>query len=185
MGKLNGHRIRCERCDGKGVVASWSLDGPFPEECPDCGGSGLNWRYQNGSIASYYSGPFLGRAALAAKSFPTLYVASTITGIGLCNGMKFSDMQEIASHLFGASIWTHELIHEPTKDAYVSEGYRQFPDMPTPQEAQTDYQAAARKAISAYGDSVEVQEGSRGRRESPVDTLGHMVPPEKIIVVKP
>jgi hypothetical protein len=122
---------------------------------------------------------------MGSKTFPTLRVASTITGIGLTDGMTYSDMQEIASHLFGAPIWTHELIHEPTRDAYVEEGYRQFPDMPSQAEAEADFKAAAAKALAAYGETVEVEEGTHGRRESPVDTLSRMVPPEKIVVVKP
>lgn len=121
---------------------------------------------------------------MTAKTFPTLHVASTITGIAMDEGMTFSRMQEIASHLFGAPIWTHELVHEPTKDAYVEEGYRQFPDMPTAAEAEADYRTAAAKAVAAYGDTIEVEEGSHGRRESPVDTLSRMVPPEKIVVVE-
>jgi hypothetical protein len=122
---------------------------------------------------------------VTAKTFPTLHVASTITGIGLTTGMTYSHMQEIASHLFGAPLWTHELVHEPTKDAYVEEGYRQFPDMPTSAEAAANYKTAAAKAIAAYGDTVSVAQGTHGRREHPVDTLSRMVPPEKIVVVKP
>ncbi|MCO5144566.1 MAG: hypothetical protein M9895_00155 [Aquamicrobium sp.] len=121
---------------------------------------------------------------MGMKTFPTLRVASTITGIALTHDMTYSDMQEIASHLFGAPIWTHELVHEPTKDAYVEEGYRQFPDMPTAEEASANYETAAIKALAAYGDTVEVAEGTHGRRESPVDTLSRMVPPEKIVVIE-
>jgi len=121
---------------------------------------------------------------MATKTFPTLRVASTITGIALTHDMTYSDMQEIASHLFGASIWTHELVHEPTKDAYVEEGYRQFPNMPSQAEAEADFKAAAAKATAAYGDAVVVVEGTHGRRENPVDTLSRMVPPEKIVVIK-
>lgn len=121
---------------------------------------------------------------MAKKTFPTLQVASTITGVGLAEGMTYSDIQEVASHLLGAPIWTHELVHEPTKDAYVEEGYRQFPDMPSIAEAEADYRAAAAKAIAAYGDTVEVEEGTHGRRESPVDTLSRMVPAEKIVVLQ-
>lgn len=56
---VNGKHITCSRCDGKGVVASWTFDGPMPDECPDCGGSGLNWAYASGAIAKYYTGQFL------------------------------------------------------------------------------------------------------------------------------
>lgn len=51
-----GCEIRCARCDGHGIVTSWSN---IPDECPDCGGSGRNWQYPGGAIARYYSGPLL------------------------------------------------------------------------------------------------------------------------------
>jgi DnaJ-class molecular chaperone len=57
-----GKQIRCERCDGAGLVASWSFDGPIPDECPDCNGSGRNWQYPKGAIAKHYAGPLIGRA---------------------------------------------------------------------------------------------------------------------------
>ncbi|WP_192258604.1 hypothetical protein [Mesorhizobium caraganae] len=65
MVKLTGKNIRCERCDGKGIVASWGCQSSLPDECPDCGGSGRNWQYPRGAVAKYYSGPLLGRAALS------------------------------------------------------------------------------------------------------------------------
>jgi hypothetical protein len=118
------------------------------------------------------------------KTFPTLHVATCLTGIGLCEDISYSRVQEIASHLFGAPIWTHELIHAPTLDAYKSEGYRQFPDMPTAAEAEADYEAAARKAVATYGETIDVVEGTHGRREHPVDTLSRLVPADRIIEVK-
>lgn len=122
---------------------------------------------------------------MAEKQFPTLHVASCITGIGLCEGLNYSRMKEIASHLFGDQLWTHELPHGPTNDAYTEEGYRQFPDMPTRAEAEADFEAAARKAVATYGETVTVEEGKHGRREHPFDTLKAMVPEDKIVVVQP
>lgn len=120
---------------------------------------------------------------MSTKTFPTLHVASCLTGYGLCQNMSYSTVQEIASHLFGAPIWTHELVHAPTNDAYTQEGYRQFPDMPTAAEAEADWQAAAAKAVAAYGETVVVAEGQHDRRENPIDTLAAMVPAEKIVAV--
>ncbi len=59
MKKVNGKTIICAHCRGFGVVQVY-FDGP-PGECPDCTGSGHNWRYSGGAIAAYYGGPFLGR----------------------------------------------------------------------------------------------------------------------------
>jgi len=56
-----GHHIKCDTCDGKGMRTIWSFGVKEPDECPDCGGSGLNWLYPHGAIARYYAGPLIGR----------------------------------------------------------------------------------------------------------------------------
>lgn len=65
---VNTKRIKCQRCDGHGQVAA----GPnYPDECPDCGGSGCVTQYPSGAIAQYVGGPFLAgpnRAMLAART---------------------------------------------------------------------------------------------------------------------
>ena len=60
-GMITAKLIKCQRCDGHGQVAG----GPnYPDECPDCGGSGVVVRYPSGAIAKYVGGPFLsGRPA--------------------------------------------------------------------------------------------------------------------------
>jgi len=58
MNDINGKAIHCARCDGHGLILG---DGGEPDECPDCGGSRVNWKYNSGVIARYYTGPFLGR----------------------------------------------------------------------------------------------------------------------------
>jgi DnaJ-class molecular chaperone len=55
-------QITCVRCDGHGLVGTWSFGVKEPDECKDCGGTGRNWQYPNGAVAQYYSGPFLGKA---------------------------------------------------------------------------------------------------------------------------
>lgn len=63
MSDLNlmpGHRIKCTTCDGHGQVRSWSFGVEEPDECRDCGGSGVNWQYPRGAVAQYFGGPFLG-----------------------------------------------------------------------------------------------------------------------------
>jgi RecJ-like exonuclease len=65
------HRqIKCGRCDGKGIVASWTFDGPMPDECPDCSGSGQVTEYRNGSLAKWPGGPFLA-GATKARTIPS------------------------------------------------------------------------------------------------------------------
>lgn len=119
-----------------------------------------------------------------SREFPTIVVASALTGIGLGDiPGGFSAIAEIASYLFGAPIWTHELVHEPTYDAYREEGYRQFPDMPTSSEAEQDWRQAAAKALAAYGPTVTVAKGAHGRRESPTDTAAAVAPHATIIPI--
>jgi len=58
---MAGEFIKCSRCDGHGFRSVWSFGVKEPDECPDCGGSGRNWKYPGGAIARYYGGPLLGR----------------------------------------------------------------------------------------------------------------------------
>lgn len=117
------------------------------------------------------------------KDFPTLVVASTLTGIALAHMRGIGPMHECAEWLFGGPVWTHELVHGPTQDVYVEEGYRQFPNLPRRDEAEKDWQAAASKATAAYGPTVNVVRGSDGRRESPLATLRAVAPHAEVIPV--
>lgn len=65
--EARGRFVECTLCGGAGLRSVWSFGVKEPDECPDCGGSGLNWQYPRGAIASYYGGPFIGRAALTAQ----------------------------------------------------------------------------------------------------------------------
>jgi len=120
---------------------------------------------------------------VSPKTFPTLYVASCLTGTALCEGMTYSTMHEVATLLFGGDVWTHELGTGPISAAYQAEGYRQFPLMPTREEAHGDFMAAAAKASAAYGATVEVQPGNCRRHADPLTTLGNMVGGKPIIVL--
>jgi hypothetical protein len=116
------------------------------------------------------------------KEFPTLIVASTLTGIGLTN-MTFSDVHEVIEWLFGGPVWTHEFVHAPTNDIYISRGYEQFPNMPTQFDAEKDWKGAAEKAVAAYGETVIVAKGENGRQASPLQTIRDIKPDVKIIPV--
>jgi hypothetical protein len=59
MTKLRGKHVKCDLCDGHGQRARWSFGVIEPDECPDCGGSGLIWEYPSGALAKWYGGPFL------------------------------------------------------------------------------------------------------------------------------
>lgn len=108
------------------------------------------------------------------KEFPTLIVASALTGIGLCKS-SFDEIQEIADHLLGYEIWTHELMNDEIKDAYRAEGFKQFPQMPTRQEALEDWQVAAAQAILTYGETVNVVRGDHKRTKGPVQNFADQI----------
>ena len=116
------------------------------------------------------------------KNFPSLLIATAATGIGLGAGITFSKIQEVYDFALGHPVWTHEL------PAYGPEVYRllreQFPMMPSREEAEADWQAAAAAMTAAYGDMVAVSPGHGERTKHPIDTLAEMVDPSKIIAVQ-
>lgn len=116
------------------------------------------------------------------KQFPTLVVASTLTGISMAV-MRISARPECAEWLCGYPVGTHELAYQPIMDDYIAKGYAQFPDMPTKAAAEADFQAAAAKAVAAYGEVLTVNRGTGERSENPIETLQTMTPNEEIIVV--
>jgi hypothetical protein len=116
------------------------------------------------------------------RLFNSLHVASCLTGVALTE-MTYRDIQAVASWLFGDSVYTHELVHEPTMSWVREEGYRQFPDMPTHEQAHVDWKGTVNKVLVTYGPLVEVEQGPNGRREHPVATLRAMLPDKPIIVV--
>ena len=119
---------------------------------------------------------------MTTKIFNSLDVATVLTGIAMRKGFTVSLAQEIASHLLGYDIYTHELVHEPTQDAYTEEGYRQFPDMPRRDAVHADLNAATSQVLAAYGPKVTVARGNHVRREHPLDTLRVIVGPDKPII---
>ncbi|KQT52183.1 MULTISPECIES: hypothetical protein [unclassified Aureimonas] len=106
--------------------------------------------------------------------FPTLEVATAMTGIALCS-TSISRMHEIATVLAGHDVWTHELGHRETMDAIGAHARIGLPDMPTRHEAEANWKAAAEKATSAYGDTVTVTRGTMQRSADPVSTLAGMM----------
>ena len=105
-----------------------------------------------------------------ALSFDTLHVASLLTGIGLTEGVKYSDLQRIADQLLGYPIVTHELALDPTMERIREVGFTLFPDMPSAKEAEADYQAAAIKAVEIFGPTITIPKGTDEREADPITT---------------
>lgn len=120
---------------------------------------------------------------MTIKTFRTLAVASAATGVGLCDGISYSDMMEIWSHAIGFPVWTHEMADRALSSRMHAILLGQFPLLPTADEAHADWQAAAMKASAAYGETVALPEGNETRTEGPVATLARLIDPDKIVVV--
>lgn len=118
------------------------------------------------------------------KTFDTLAVASAATGVALRDGMNFALMAEIAAHVMGFPVWTHELGDKVMTARIYRAIATQLPRLPTRELAQADWRAAASEAISAYGDTVELAEGADERTEGPLASLARMTGrPEAIIPI--
>lgn len=93
------------------------------------------------------------------RTFRTLLVASAATGVGLCDGMSYSDMQEVSSFALGYPIWTHELGDKVTT-ARVKKAIRdQLPNLPLQDAAHEDWQQAAADAtlfLSCFTDAPDL-----------------------------
>lgn len=103
------------------------------------------------------------------RTYPSLEIASFLTGIALCQ-TNFSKLMEIAEFLSGEPIWTHELACEDIIRPIQDEGYRQFPLMPSREDAAKDYKAAIYKVVEAYGTAIEVTQGYVERKADPLTT---------------
>lgn len=119
----------------------------------------------------------------ASKTFSTLAVASAATGIGLADGMNYSTMAEISSHVLGFDIWTHELADRAMNNRVRDRLLTLFPGLPTGDEARADWRAAAAKAVAAYGDTLTIPAGADERSESPIESLARMVGDKPIVAV--
>lgn len=108
------------------------------------------------------------------KTFPTLQVATLLTGVGLCSQYRFSDMLEPAEQVLGHPVWLHELGHAEVMARIREIGLKHFPDMPTREEAKKAWRAAGAKAIKAYGPTVDVPLGTDQRTRHPIETAREM-----------
>lgn len=112
---------------------------------------------------------------MSKKTFSTLAVASAATGIGMGSGLTFALMSEISAHVLGYPVWTHELGDKQTAGKVHDALRLQFPELPTREEAEADWLAAAIKATSVYGPTVSVIEGDGKREEGPIASLTRML----------
>lgn len=122
---------------------------------------------------------------MATKPFPTLLVASAATGTVMRSGITVRDLAELCSWVLGYPVFTHELGDKVTTGRVYRSLATQFPKLPTREAAKADWVRAASDAVAAYGETMNVAEGSDERTEHPADSLTRMTGrPEDVIVVE-
>lgn len=109
------------------------------------------------------------------RTYPTLHVASAITGVCICEGLTISRLHEITGFLAGHDVWTHELGNRAMMQRIFDHAREQFPEMPTKADVLIDHRSAGSKAIAAYGEMAEVRKGTLTREAGPVETLAEML----------
>ena len=104
------------------------------------------------------------------KTFPTLLVCSTITGIGFLSA-PFSALHECAEWIAGGPLWAREFADLATVNHLEAAAREAFPGLPTRDEAEADHESAGRIAVATYGDEIAVPRGNGERTASPRQTL--------------
>ena len=119
---------------------------------------------------------------METKTFSVPALASLTTGRLLCG---FSEMHELAEHLLGHPVWTHEFASKPLWDRMKAKLLEQHPDIPTetPDDVETNWQAYRDRLIDELGESREIVKGSDERGKGPIETLRELRSDAEVIVV--
>lgn len=120
------------------------------------------------------------------KTYPTEVVMSLTTGSLLCD--SFGDMHELAEHVYGGPIWTHEFASEKiwkTLQERVFAQHQQLRDFDVKDvKDKNTAEIAAARAIAQFGVSMEIAAGEDARTEGPLETLQKIAPGKPVIVVR-
>jgi len=111
------------------------------------------------------------------KTFPTEIVLSLTTGVLLKAG-GFGDMHELAEHVRGSSIWTHEFADKALWRELSEAVFAQHPQLREAEEFERGDAAIevylpeyVARAIARFGESLSIAKGATGRTESPIASL--------------
>ena len=119
------------------------------------------------------------------KEFDTLIVGSASCGIGLKQGMSYSDMGAVAEWVLGHSVWTHELADNALWHRMTEAIRAHLPDMPGHFEdgEKPDWKAIGAALIKRYGETVSLPRGQQERTEGPMESLQRLAPGKPVIGV--
>lgn len=125
------------------------------------------------------------------KSFPIDVVLSLTTGFLLKEG-GFGDMHELAEHVLGHAVWTHEFVDKELWDRMKQALFAQHPSL---RKAENFDTAAAKKdlvpyltgyverAVAKFGATLEVERGQGERTESPLASARRVFGDKPIAVI--
>lgn len=98
----------------------------------------------------------------------TLLVGTVMCERALCDA-SLNQLQDVIGWLFGDEVWSWEMAHPAIRQAARDEGYRQFPLMPTAEDARgngsddNNLRFALLLALDTYGPALAVQRGPNRR----------------------
>lgn len=110
------------------------------------------------------------------KAYPIEIVLSLTTGF-LLKHQGFAEMHELAEHVLGHSVWTHEFADEQLVQRMAVAVFRQHPalrdaeafDVSIKKEKLDEYLAAyVARAVTRYGAFLDIERGTDQRTESPL-----------------
>jgi hypothetical protein len=125
-----------------------------------------------------------------AKTFPIETVLGLTTGI-LLKAKGFGELHELAEHVAGHAIFTHEFADEQLWRRLVARVFAQHPQLRGAEsfvlaagaEADDCLADYVRRVVVAFGVTLEIAPGSGARAESPLQSLQRIAPGKPVIVV--
>lgn len=126
---------------------------------------------------------------MTKKQFPIEIVLSLTTGILLKQG-GFGEMQELAEHVLGHPVWTHEFAEKALWEKMNEAVFAQHPSLRNaevferPAEDLDAYlDAYVSRAIARFGATLEIERGSVERTESPFANARRVIGDKPIVAV--
>lgn len=126
------------------------------------------------------------------KAFPIEIVLSLTTGRLLKHG-GFGDMQELAEHVLGHPVWTHEFADKGTVARMTEAVLAQHPTL---RDAEVFDAKAAKRSLDTYlagyveratvtfGAMLDIESGTQRRTESPLASAQRLMPGKPILAVE-
>lgn len=126
------------------------------------------------------------------KDFALATVLSVTTGRLLCD---FGAMRECVEWIAGHPVWTHEMGHRASTEAWRNEVYAQHPTLAAIDSSDLDHlldsldpESACRAFVDAQArrletSTVRLRRGVEDRTQSPIEVLAEMMPDRPVIVV--